>query len=84
MVPALLSVLSYVSPTLNLYHQLMTLFRRAPWVVPEYSVSYPAGPFVNAIPISRAALSKNGNTSEYLAVVAFSNSCGDGGPVFIQ
>ncbi|KAJ7623823.1 hypothetical protein B0H17DRAFT_1219064 [Mycena rosella] len=29
-------------------------------------------------------LSKNGSTSEYLAVVAFSNICGDGGPVFIQ
>ncbi|KAJ6540669.1 hypothetical protein B0H19DRAFT_1078069 [Mycena capillaripes] len=29
-------------------------------------------------------LSKTGNTSEYLAVVAFSNTCGNGGPVFIQ
>ncbi|KAJ6475851.1 hypothetical protein DFH09DRAFT_1372961 [Mycena vulgaris] len=29
-------------------------------------------------------LSKNGTTSDYLAVVAFSNTCGDGGPVFLQ
>ncbi|KAJ6525386.1 hypothetical protein B0H19DRAFT_592101 [Mycena capillaripes] len=63
---------------------LLSVLSRAPWVVPEYLVSYPAGPFVNSIPISRAALSKNGTTSDYLAVVAFSNTCGDGGPVFLQ
>ncbi|KAF8205308.1 hypothetical protein K438DRAFT_1964385 [Mycena galopus ATCC 62051] len=47
------------------------------------------GDFVGAVGIALGGagiftLDKTGNTTNYLSVVTYTNSCGDGGPVFIQ